>query len=587
MTESVSGSSLLQARGDTHSISHDHSHNHHIRSHHKRLHHQHQHQHLEKKDEEEKAEDSSVVHIVQTVDVIAVIDGSGATISLHTAAAPRPPTNSALAPPNGLAPALPDQKVAVASPTDDAADDTSPTIIPTPTPSLEPDSSASLSMSPSFPTVESYAKITSTPLPSGSGSASGSFPSFSGVTKNTTSTTNTPTSQPIISPTPSPSPSPSPSPLLSSSPTSLLSNGTVTLKPFLETNLTTSTLPNSSGTVLFNASFTTTLQSSDYVTASIAPSTTAASSSPHATPASSDDGGSVGVFDGAGGGDSTAESGPSPSATLISSGGAGSGSSADGSPDGSPDGSSDGSSGSGSKPTPPGTVAGSVIGSVAGVAFLLVLALMLLRWKKRQNALKLRDSNKSPGGLITGAGVAAGKDNPFDDPHPPATANSSAMSQRRSAPFAIPAALANLTGSQKRYSDRTDAASVEGGEKGFQKVSGRKLPSVLHYGGDGYSEPSNRDTVMSDQSSMSYYRDSQGFFSGPGMPRLALGSPMRPESGVPVFHEGPARKAQTETGHFSPTNLEPPARDPLGRSHPSQDGSNRTHGSASRFTEEI
>ncbi|KAK7967766.1 uncharacterized protein PG986_002043 [Apiospora aurea] len=500
MTESVSGSSLLQARGDTRSTSHDHSHNHHIRSHHKRLHHQHQHQHLEKKDEEEKAEDSSVVHIVQTVDVIAVIDGSGATISLHTAAAPRPPTNSALALPNGLAPALPDQKVAVASPTDDAADDTSPTIIPTPTPSLEPDSSASLSMSPSFPTVESYAKITSTPLPSGSGSASGSFPSFS---------------------------------------------------------------------------------------ASIAPSTTDASSSPHATPTSSDDGGFVGAFNGPGGGDSTAESGPSPSGTLISSGGAGSGSSSNGSPDGSPDGSSDGSSDSGSKPTPPGTVAGSVIGSVAGVAFLLVLALMLLRWKKRQNALKLRDSNKSPGGLITGAGVAAGKDNPFDDPHPPATANSSAMSQRRSAPFAIPAALANLTGSQKRYSDRTDAASVEGGEKGFQKVSGRKLPSVLHYGGDGYSEPSNRDTVMSDQSSMSYYRDSQGFFGGPGMPRLALGSPMRPESGVPVFHEGPARKAQTETGHFSPTNLEPPARDPLGRSHPSQDGSNRTHGSASRFTEEI
>lgn len=289
----------------------------------------------------------------------------------------------------------------------------------------------------------------------------------------------------------------------------------------------------------------------------------------HATSTNSDDSGFVGIFDGDGngGGDSTAGSAPSPSATLPSSDDAGSG-----------------SSGSGGSPTSPGTVAASVIGSVAGVAFLLVLALMLLRWKKRQNALKLRDSGAGPGGLITGAASAGGKDNPFADPRRPATA-STAMSQRRSAPFAIPAALANLTGSQRRYSDRTDAASVEGGEKGFQKVSGRKLPSVLHYGGDGYSEPSNRDTVMSDQSS--YYRDSIGVFSGPGMPRLALGSPMRPESGVPVFHAGPARKAQTETGHFSPTNLEPPARDPLGRSHPSQDGSNRTHGSASRFTEEI
>ena len=340
---------------------------------------------------------------------------------------------------------------------------------------------------------------------------------------------------------------------------------------------------------MFNASFTTTLQSSDYVTSTIASSTVApiateASSSVHATSTNSDDGGFVGIFDGDGssGGDSTAESVPSPSPTLPPSDDAGSESSG---------------SGEGGKPTSPGTVAGSVIGSVAGVAFLLVLALMLLRWKKRQNALKLRDSGAGPGGLITGAAStgaastvaasAGGKDNPFADPRRPATASTAvtAMSQRRSTPFAIPAALANLTGSQRRYSDRTDAASVEGGERGFQKVSGRKLPSVLHYGGDGYSEPGNRDTVMSDQSS--YYRDSIGIFSGPGMPRLALGSPMRPESGVPVFHEGPARKAQTETGHFSGSNLEPPGRDPLGRSHPSQDGSNRTHGSASRFTEEI
>lgn len=362
------------------------------------------------------------------------------------------------------------------------------------------------------------------------------------------------------------------------SPTPSISrNGTVTLKPILEANLTTSTLPNSSGTVLFNGSFTTTLQSSDYVTASIAsstgaseslspspspsPSPSASPSAAHSTPTSSDDGGFVGVF--GGGDESTAGSAPSLSATATPSNGADSGS-------------------SGGQPTLPGTVVGSVLGGVAGVAFLLVLALMLLRWKKRQNALKMRDSGNGPRGLITGAGTAGGKDNPFADP--PQTANSS-MAQRRSVPFAIPAALANLTGGQKRYSTRTDA-SAEGGEKGFQKVSGRKLPSVLHYGGDGYSEPFSRNTVMSDQSS---YRDSltQSVYGGPGMPRLALGSPMRPESGVPVFHEGPARKAQTEPGNFSPTNLEPPARDPLGRSHPSQDGSNRTHGSASRFTEEI
>lgn len=195
MTESVSGSSLLQARGDTHSTSHEHSHHHHIRSHHKRLHqHQQSHQHLEKK-EAHPADDSSVVHIVQTVDVVQIIDGSGATISLSTVAPPPPPTKSA--PPNVLQ-ALPDHKVAVAATTDDAAADSLHTPIPTtPTPSPELDISASLSMSPSFPTVESYAKISSTPLPSGS--SSGAFPSFSGVTNVTTTPTTQRECIPIIS----------------------------------------------------------------------------------------------------------------------------------------------------------------------------------------------------------------------------------------------------------------------------------------------------------------------------------------------------------------------------------------------------
>lgn len=145
--------------------------------------------------------------------------------------------------------------------------------------------------------------------------------------------------------------------------------------------------------------------------------------------------------------------------------------------------------------------------------------------------------------------------------------------QSRSAPFAVPAALASLT---KR-------GSQEGGEKGFQKISGRKLPSVLTNGGDGYTDP--RDTFMSDTSQASY-RDSNAFL---GNPRFAVGSPMRPESGVPVFHPGPSKTPVTEQGPFSDqfAILEPPRREPFGRSEPSHDGSIRSQASRSRFSENL
>ncbi|KAI1853678.1 hypothetical protein JX265_003988 [Neoarthrinium moseri] len=376
------------------------------------------------------------------------------------------------------------------------------------------DSATTSSMPSSFPTVESYAAVTSAPS-SGSSSA---FPTFAGVTNSTT-----------VAPASS----------------SLFSNGTASLKPFTA-NLTTSTLPSSAGTILFNDTFTTT------VFGSSSGSFTLASTTGTATSTGTEDGGSVTGFGfGGNGGTATGESSPSSTSTE------------------------DAGSGSSSGSASPGTVAGSVLGAVAGVGLILIAALMLLRYKKRQRGLRLSDGNAIPGtrGLMIGGG----------GPTSGGPGGMGEVSQRRSVPFAVPAALASLTG-YKRYSDRTNASS-EGPERGFQKVSGRKLPSVLQHGGDGYSDPTDpRNTMMSDQS---FYRDSTGWWGGPDMPRVAVGSPMRPESGIPVFHPGPARTPVTESGHFSDT-LEPPAmRDPLGRSHPSQDGSNRSHGSGSRFTEEI
>lgn len=225
------------------------------------------------------------------------------------------------------------------------------------------------------------------------------------------------------------------------------------------------------------------------------------------------------------------------------------------------------------------TVAGSVLGGVAALACILILVLYLLRWKKRQNTLKLvrgSTSERGPGGVLVGNSGPGGGDG--------------TMSERRhSIPFAIPAALASLTGHKRASAAARSAASSDGGEKGFSKVSGRKLPPVIQFGGDGYSDP--RDTIMSEQSIE--YRDSQAFpnIDRPGPTRLALGAPMRPDSGIPVYNPGPARTPIKEQGSFTPpmehSPLEPPRIDALGRSRPSYDGSSRSHTSISRFTEEL
>lgn len=216
---------------------------------------------------------------------------------------------------------------------------------------------------------------------------------------------------------------------------------------------------------------------------------------------------------------------------------------------------------------------GGVVGSVAGAAFLLLLVLLAIKYKKRRDditeiigdrGMSPRSLPGAPGGPIGGDGGASG-----------------AMVER-SNPFAVPAALASLTAKHGKPASPTTPTP----ERGFVRVSGRKLPSVLQHGGDGYTDP--RESVASGHSD--YYRGSQEFVpsgaeSGPA--RLALGSPMRPVSGIPIIRSGPARTPVASQNPFADPSsppLVPPPRDPLGRSLTSQDGS---RGSSSRFHEAI
>lgn len=221
---------------------------------------------------------------------------------------------------------------------------------------------------------------------------------------------------------------------------------------------------------------------------------------------------------------------------------------------------------------------------------------MLLRWKRKHSTLLPLGSepqgttDRAVGGN-TDAGNTASPQSPTNPP----------MAER-SFPFAIPAALASLTG-HKRKSEQPSiaASSTAGSERGFYRVSGRKITSVLESGGDGYGTNDAPNQAGNTLSGSSFYRDSHGFYGGSGTPAMSgpLSSPLggfaagagmsttERESVQPVPRPSPARTPIIQEGPFasppSPVEAPPPIRpDALGRSHPSRDGSK-----GSRFTEEM
>ncbi|KAH7633598.1 hypothetical protein B0T09DRAFT_94757 [Sordaria sp. MPI-SDFR-AT-0083] len=279
---------------------------------------------------------------------------------------------------------------------------------------------------------------------------------------------------------------------------------------------------------------------------------------------------------------------------------------------------------SGLTPTAQRSIIGGVVGGAAGMALIAFLLLFLLKWKKRNGggnirllgeggalaaAARKRGGHEQGGGALEGGGGGSGGGGGGNGGGGGGGEGGGGGMTERGLPYAVPSALASLTGA-KRFS----AASAEPpvAERGFYRVSGKKLISVLESGGDGYSDPDPHESV--------YYRDSMAFGDGTagalglGGQRLKLGSPMRPISGVPVFRSGPGRTAivqqdggspgvvggsspfSDDTHPVTPTSPigshgppSPPARaslmpDPIGRSLVSRDGS---RGSGSRFTEDM
>lgn len=133
------------------------------------------------------------------------------------------------------------------------------------------------------------------------------------------------------------------------------------------------------------------------------------------------------------------------------------------------------------------------------------------------------------------------------------------MAERTTGAFAIPSALARLSG---KRAFGAAPAEPEPQERGFYRVSGRKLVSVLESGGDGYTEPQPQprehrphDSVGSGNTSR--YRDSNPFSDSASIGTsnndnpLQLGTPMRPVSGVPIFRDGAYRTPVQQQGPYS------------------------------------
>jgi hypothetical protein len=218
-------------------------------------------------------------------------------------------------------------------------------------------------------------------------------------------------------------------------------------------------------------------------------------------------------------------------------------------------------------------VVGSVVGSLAGAALILAIILLLLQRHKRQRRGALQLTNDET------------------------TERSPPMVQDASRGNRIPSAFLNRFSGISRSTVET---STSAGEKSFQRVSGRKLPSAFSEGMT--SEQFARGTTLSGSS---FYTDDQGTYGGPGLSKEfgKEGGATPIAAGMMNIRPGPARTpiirhpSEDNVNPFDdPTpfprggpHLSPPQspnpdapRSTLGRSLQSADGSR-----SSKFTENV
>ncbi|BDD57055.1 hypothetical protein MPDQ_007401 [Monascus purpureus] len=359
--------------------------------------------------------------------------------------------------------------------------------------------------------------------------------------------------------------------LMSPSPsTPLISPSRASPTPTSSTSTSSSTTPSS--TTVTSSS---TIASSSISSTSSSTSLTTSSSTYYGFPSSGSTGGSSGNIIGAGGGlgGSTITSEPPASATSTQS--------------------------LHGATTPNNTtpkIVGGVVGGVAGLFVLALLAGLLFLYRRK------RSIRGTPSGLPSDGGS---RDAPLAER--PSTTRSAEMSSQRSSQSLFTAAyLAPAFMRRWRNSAMTDSSQLsETSERGFQKISGRKIPSVLQSGGDGYGGglegiSPTISPMSGDPSSSRSVRPPQSPPQSPPSqppPTRPFGVPLdtsftressAESNAVVVIRPSPARTPLSSTvsvvspEHMSPARPSSQRPDLLGRSRPSLDGSR-----SSRFTEGI
>lgn len=207
---------------------------------------------------------------------------------------------------------------------------------------------------------------------------------------------------------------------------------------------------------------------------------------------------------------------------------------------------------------------GGVVGGVGGALILILLALLFLRWKKKHMHGVIGTESR---GTERGQSISR-----------------SEMTSQRSSN--TPLAAAGFFGRWRQSSPPATVDESAPSERGFQKISGRKIPSVLRTGGDGYGDDVEEEPVVPE-----VVTPTSPAPPSPAMPGPASGSGRENEEGesVVVMRPSPARTPVASSANVSvpasqsQTGLAPPMRpDALGRSLSKYDGSR-----GSRFTESI
>ncbi|PKX92207.1 uncharacterized protein P174DRAFT_433594 [Aspergillus novofumigatus IBT 16806] len=205
-------------------------------------------------------------------------------------------------------------------------------------------------------------------------------------------------------------------------------------------------------------------------------------------------------------------------------------------------------------------IVGGVVGGLAGAFFLLALLFFLLR--RRKTAL-FGPNRGLP--ASDGAGGTAGEGG---------SVSRTEMASRRSsrdplftASYFAPAFMKRWRQSNQTVrSDDSTLTSTTTSERGFQKISGRKIPSVLQSGGDGYGGGFDQGSPTASEPSMSLAPGSpvqpRSVISQPP-PSMPYGMPLdvsytretdEPES-VVVFRPSPARTPVASSTNVSVVNV--------------------------------